>query len=304
MTSVKALALLGPTASGKTSLGITLARAFLGEIINLDSVQVYKEMDIGSAKPALSERMAVKHHLLDIASPNESLNTFKLFELALKAGQEVLDRGKLPIFTGGTGLYFKALFYGMFAGPNADWDFRHAFRERMAREGLDSLYAELTSVDPLSAARIAPQDALRIERALEVFHLTGKTKSDLEKEQIYHCPFDFIKVGISYPRAELYERINTRVDQMLEQGLVAEVKDLENRYPEADILRNAIGYKEVLSYLNSQCTYPEMAETLKRHSRRFAKRQLTLFRALPGVEWFCPPQWEPIKNYIENKLRD
>ncbi|PKL11269.1 MAG: tRNA (adenosine(37)-N6)-dimethylallyltransferase MiaA, partial [Spirochaetae bacterium HGW-Spirochaetae-6] len=192
MASKKALALLGPTASGKTSLGIALAQAFEGEIVNLDSVQVYQELNIGSAKPTEDERKAVRHHLLDIACPDENLNSFQLLKRALKAGQEILGRGKLPIFSGGTGLYFKALFYGMFEGPHADWDYRRAFRSRMACDGLASLYEELRLVDPLSAARIAPQDALRIERALEIYHLTGKTKSELEKEQVYDCPFDFV----------------------------------------------------------------------------------------------------------------
>lgn len=295
-----AIALFGPTASGKTELAIKIAQKYNGQIINMDSVQIYKKADIGSAKPDKRELSLAKHHLVNMLDLNEVLNSFDIYKLALKKGQELSDKGVLPIFAGGTGLYFKAIFDGMFEGPNANPEIRERLKQEKEELGLKALHDRLKEIDPVTAAKVSENDFLRIERALEVYEITKTPISVLREQQEYEAPFDFVKLALSYPREILYQRINHRVDLMIEQGLLEEVRELFKLYPQSRMLYSAIGYKEVVSYLQNEITEERMLFLLKRNSRRFAKRQLTLFKALEGVKWFSPPSEEELFKYLLN----
>ena len=290
----KAIALFGPTGTGKTKTAIELAQKLNGEIINTDSVQIYREMNIGSAKPTGDELQKAPHHMIDILSPVEGYNTFLFLKEALKTGETISQKGKLPIFAGGTGLYFKALFSGIFEGPDRDEKVREHLKNEKEEKGLLFLYEKLKEIDPETASQISPNDFVRIERGLEVYFVTGKVLSKHRKEQNYESPFEFLKIGLTYPRETLYERINQRIDIMIESGLLGEVKKLMEKYPDSHVLNHAIGYKEPLLYLKGELPYDQMVSNLKQNSRRFAKRQMTLFRALKEVHWFCPPDTQAV----------
>ncbi len=299
----KALFLFGPTASGKTEIAIKLAKEFNGEIVNMDSVQVYKDFNVGSAKPTKQELAQVAHYLIDIENPENQLNSFEIFQKSLFAGQQIIKKNKIPIFSGGTGLYFKALLFGLFSGPNQDPEIRKQIFNTKEEKGLSFLYEQLKEVDKEAALRINQNDYLRIERALEVYYLTGKTITQLRLEQSYTSPYNFVKIALSYPREELYKRIEHRVDLMFENGLVEEVENLMIKYANASILNKAIGYKEVVAYLQNKIDFETMKHLIKRNSRRFAKRQLTLFKALPDVNWFIPPDYSKIENFAKKQLK-
>jgi len=287
------IAVVGPTGVGKTEAGIFLARHLDGEIVNFDSVQVYRYFDIGTAKPTPEEREEAPHHLVDFLEPDEEFNAARFVELADRVIAELHARGKQPILVGGTGLYLKALLHGLFEVGDVS-AIRRELTQRLQREGLPVLYEELKRVDPETARRLPPTDRVRILRALEVFHATGKPFSVLSREHAFaERRYPCLKIGLTLPREELYRRLDERVDKMLQAGLLEEVKALLDRgfSPELKPMR-AIGYRHLAAYLRGELSLEEAVRQMKRDTRHYAKRQLTWFRADPEVIWFRPEEKE------------
>ncbi|ULT58683.1 tRNA (adenosine(37)-N6)-dimethylallyltransferase MiaA [Neobacillus drentensis] len=307
----KLIVIIGPTAVGKTNLSIEMAKRYDGEIISGDSMQIYRGMDIGTAKITEEEMQGIPHHLIDIKEPEENFSVAE-FQLLVRAKiNEIAKRGKLPIIVGGTGLYIQSVIYDyQFSDVPGDEAFRLELEERAKQIGNEALYKELQAVDPESAAQIHPNNLRRVIRALEIFHLTGKTMLDFQRKQQPDLMYETALVGLSMEREKLYERINRRVDIMVEQGLLDEVKSLYNQG-----LRNcqsiqAIGYKEIYDYLDGSVTWEEAVEQLKQNSRRYAKRQLTWFRNKMDVQWFdmtyvnnFAKKIAEISQYVEGKLQ-
>lgn len=304
MTGSKPLtvALFGPTACGKTKTAIEIARRFNGEIINLDSVQMYRGLDVGSAKPTPLELGQAPHHLIDIAEPLQKLSPFEVVEKARDAAKKILSKNRLPVFCGGTGLYFKALFDGLFEGPAAHPEIRKKIRKQALEQGIPFLHQQLKKIDPETADRISENDLVRIERALEVFEATGKTLSAFHREQRYEPDFEFIRIGLNYPRPELYARIESRIDTMIQNGLLEEAAGLFARYPDSLVLSSAIGYKEMKQVLTQQESLLEATVKLKQNTRRFAKRQITLFQSFQNTFWVIPPDTNQILCWLESHL--
>ncbi|TJY44592.1 tRNA (adenosine(37)-N6)-dimethylallyltransferase MiaA [Cohnella pontilimi] len=282
--------LVGPTAVGKTALSLQLARAFDCEIISGDSMQVYRRMDIGTAKLPLSEREGIPHHLIDILEPDEPFSASMFQQLCTEKIQEIHSRGKMPFIVGGTGLYVESVCYGYnFQGDTGD----EAFRERMAayaeEHGAELLHARLAVVDPATADRLHPNDIRRVIRALEVWETTGKTLSETQAQSRGDdkaSPYRLCLLGLTMDRAELYRRINRRVDAMLADGLVEEVRQLlESGVPRSAVSMQGLGYKEVAACLRGETDYDTAVEWLKRDTRHFAKRQLSWFRHMKDLVW-------------------
>ena len=280
--------LVGPTASGKTGVALELARRMPIEVISLDSMSLYQGMDIGTAKPTAAERAAVMHHLIDVAEPTESFSVGRYLAAAQGVMAEVEVRGRTPVFVGGTPLYLKALVDGLFDGPPADPEIRAELEARAAAEGLGALHEELTRVDPQSAARIHPNDAKRIIRALEVWRKTGQPLGALQTQWTQPAAAQDVRIaGLAWERAELYRRIEARVDRMFEAGLVDEVRGLSAKYGRLGReASQALGYKEVLAHLEGGPGLAETVALVKRNTRRMAKRQLTWFRSFEQIRWF------------------
>lgn len=278
--------IVGPTAVGKTALSLELAQRFDGEIISGDSMQVYRGMDIGTAKASVEERSLVKHHLIDICNPDESFTASDFQRLGKVAIADIHARGKLPIVVGGTGLYVESLCYQFQFGKGAPDDaLRQRLTDRMEVEGNEKLYAELQQIDSTAAAKIHVNDSRRIIRALEVWYNTGTriSESSVRKESEYEP----IWIGLTMDRALLYERIEKRIDLMLAEGLIDEVKALQSLgLPTYATALQALGYKEVIKWLTGEYTYDRAVELLKRDTRHFAKRQLSWFRRMPEINWF------------------
>ena len=268
----------GPTAVGKTSLSVKLAKAINGEIISADSMQIYKFMDIGTAKVTEEEAEKIPHYLIDIREPQEEYSVAEFSNDARKIIKDIISRGKTPIIVGGTGLYLNSLLYGINFDENIDMEYRRSEEKKIEKnpEYLEELYEKLKKIDPESAEKLSPIDSRRIIRALEMHHVTGKTKSQIELENRENNEFKFKLFVLSSERNILYERINKRVDIMLDQGLIDEVKNIKNNFSKTS--GQAIGYKEVLMYLNNEIDYEEMSELIKQRSRNYAKRQFTWFR--------------------------
>ncbi len=282
----KVIVIVGPTASGKSTCAIELARQINGEIVSADSMQIYKEMDIGTAKVTKEEMSGIKHYMINVARPDEIFNVVMYKEMAEKAIEEILSKGKVPIVVGGTGLYINTLVNGIeFSQTAEDEKCRKELEKRVEKEGKEKLYEELESIDPDAAKIIDKNNVRRVIRALEIYKVTGKTKTELDRESIKETKFDFLLYGIQIDRQELYDRINKRIDIMLEQGLVEEVKELSSKYTLSKTALQGLGYKEVLEFINGSCTYTEMVEKLKMETRRYAKRQLTWFKRDKRIEW-------------------
>ncbi|MCI0706498.1 MAG: tRNA (adenosine(37)-N6)-dimethylallyltransferase MiaA [Ignavibacteriae bacterium] len=280
------LVIVGPTASGKTPLSLLLAEKLNGEIISADSRQVYKYLDIGTAKPTREELRRVKHHFIDILEPTKEYNAGEYGNEAREALQTILLRKKTPILVGGSGLYLKAVIDGFFEGPGKDPELRNELEEKLSRNGGAALLEELRGVDPETAARMDATKPRRIVRALEVYYATGMPLSKFHAEQAQNSIFEFIQFGLEWDRKELYQRINERVDRMVEQGLLDEVRALLNKgYSRSLNALNTVGYKEMFDYLEGKATLEESVELMKRNTRRFAKRQLTWFRADKRIRW-------------------
>ena len=281
--------LTGPTAVGKTALSIELAKRINGVIISADSMQVYKHMDIGSAKITKEEMQGVKHYLIDELEPDEEFHVVKFVQLAKKYLEEIYAEGKVPIVTGGTGFYIQALLYDIdFTEQESDTAYREEL-ERLAKEqGNEALHAMLAEVDPASAGAIHTNNVKRVIRALEFYHLTGNRISEHnEKERQKTSPYQFAYFVLTDDRAKLYERIDRRVDLMIEQGLVEEVKQLKQLGCHRDMVAmQGLGYKEILAYLEGEYTLEQAIYIIKRETRHFAKRQLTWFKREREVCWW------------------
>ena len=287
MTKPKIIVICGPTASGKTALSIKLAKIIDGEIVSADSMQIYEDMDIGTAKPTIEEMDGVKHYLIGNVSPTMRYSVASFKKDALEAIDEIIKKGKTPIIVGGTGLYVDSLVNGIeYDDLEIDLNYRNELEKIAEVEGLESLYEKASKIDPEAMEKISHNDKKRIFRVLEIYNATGKTKTMQEIEsREKENPYDFRVFAINMDREKLYERINKRVDIMLENGLIDEVKSLINKYEQLPTAIQGLGYKEVVSYLNNELTYDEMVEKIKQETRRYAKRQLTWFRRNKSIIW-------------------
>lgn len=282
------IVITGPTAVGKTELSVALAKKIDGEIISADSVQVYKHMDIGSAKITKAEMQGIPHHLIDICEPAEAFNIARFKELSKQAVNDIFSRGKIPIIAGGTGFYIQSLIYDIDFKETATDGTRTKYEEMLREKGEAYLHSLLKERDPEAAAAIHPNNAKRVIRALEYFEQTGtKISTHNEEERRKESPYNFAYFVLNLPREKLYDRINRRVDMMLEDGLLDEVKSLAASYgvTEDMVSMQALGYKEILDYLNGNTTLEDAIYTIKRDTRHFAKRQLTWFKREREVIW-------------------
>ena len=287
MQNQKVIVICGPTASGKTGLSIELAKKINGEIVSCDSMQIYTDMTIGTAKPVEEEMQGIKHYLIDCISPDTRYSVADYKKDATKAIKEILKKGKVPIVVGGTGLYVESLIYGIeYNEIKVDLKYREELEKIIQSEGLKKLYEKAIKIDPKAIEKISENDKKRICRVLEIYHSTGKTKTELEIESRKNGPdFKYLLFGITMDREKLYDRINKRVDIMMENGLIQEVKDLLSKYNEFPTAMQGLGYKEVVKYLHGECSKEEMIEKIKMETRRYAKRQLTWFRKYDNIIW-------------------
>jgi tRNA dimethylallyltransferase len=292
-------ALVGPTAVGKTAVALSLAESLGAEIVNADSLQVYRELNIGTAKPTLAERAQIIHHLIDVADPPEPYDAARY----CREGRAVLAglhrRGVPPLVVGGTGLYLKALLAGLFVEGSPQGPVRDRLRRELGAQGLPALYARLLHLDPDTAARLHPHDTYRILRALEVMEATGRPLSALiAAHRFADAPYAVLKLGLALPREELYRRIELRVEVMLAAGWLDEVEDLLRRYPPDLKPLQALGYRHLINYLTGRWSWEEALTWLARDTRRYAKRQLTWFGSDPEIRWFHPEQVEEMAGAL------
>lgn len=304
MGKTKIVVICGPTASGKSALALELAPAFNAEIISADSMQVYKGMDIGTAKPSPEDRERVRHHLIDVVSPDEDYTAARFRSDAAEKIDEIRSRGKNVFVTGGTGLYIKALTKGMFEGPAGDANVRGELLREAAEHGPEAIYAKLKEVDPAGAAAIHPNNLRRTVRALEVYCLSKTPISEFHRAHGFsEEPYSALKIGLVKERPELYAGIEKRVDAMMAGGLLEETKRLMARgYPPSLKPMSALGYKEMCSFIGGACSFDEAVRLLKRNTRRYAKRQMTWFRKDPEIRWFSPADKDAIINLIKGHL--
>ena len=283
----KVIVICGPTASGKTALSIELAKQINGEIVSADSMQIYKDMDIGTAKPTREEKQGVKHYLLDFVLPDERYSVAEYKKDAKNAIREIISKGKVPIVVGGTGLYIDSLIYEIeYNDIEINEDYRNELERICETEGLDILYNKAKEIDSEAMKKISNNDKKRIMRVLEIYEATGKTKTEQEIESRKKpVEFDYKVFAINWDREILYQRINKRVDIMIEQGLVEEVKNIVDKYNKFPTAMQGLGYKEVVEYLKGECTKEEMIEKIKMETRRYAKRQFTWFRKNKQTIW-------------------
>jgi tRNA dimethylallyltransferase len=283
--------LVGPTAVGKTAVALELAQALGAEIVNADSLQVYRELDIGTAKPTPEERALVPHHLVDVADPPDPYDASRFSHEAREVLAGLHRRGVAPLVVGGTGLYLKALLSGLFSEGSPNPKIRGQLRQELTDKGLPALHERLRRLDPASAWRLHPHDTYRILRALEVILATGQTLSDLhDSHQFRDAPYQTLKLGLIRPREELNRRIEERVEAMLAQGWLEEVKGLLERYPPDLKPLQALGYRHLIAFLQGRWSWEEAIELLRRDTRRYAKRQLTWFKGDSEVRWHSPHQ--------------
>lgn len=300
----KVIVICGPTASGKTGLSIELAKKINGEIVSCDSMQIYKDMTIGTAKPTQEEMQGIPHYLIDFVSPDERYSVADFQKDAEKAIAEILKKGKVPIVVGGTGLYVDTLIYHIqYPEIKTDLDYRKTLEEMIEKHGLDLAYQKAMQIDSEATMKISNNDKKRIMRILEIYHQTGKTKTELEAEsRKEEPPYQYLVYAIEMNREKLYDRINQRVDIMIEQGLIEEVQELIKKYNYFPTSMQGLGYKEVVSYLQGNMTKEEMINVLKQETRRYAKRQLTWFRKNKEINWING--LEPKEKNIQKILED
>ena len=295
--------LTGPTAVGKTSLSLSLAKELDGEIVSADSMQVYRYMDIGTAKIREEERQGIPHHLIDVLDPWEDFNVVRFQKMAREALEEIWERGHIPIVTGGTGFYIQALLYDIhFTENNEDSSLRKDLENYARENGAEALHSRLAEVDEKAASQIHFNNVKRVIRALEFYYQTGKKISEHnEEERKRTSPYDFKYFVLNDEREHLYARINQRVDLMMEEGLVEEVQKLKEMGCDSTMVSmQGLGYKEILSYLEGECTLDEAVYKIKRDTRHFAKRQITWFKRERDVIWLHKPDYD----YGETKIRE
>lgn len=298
MKKPKVIVIGGPTASGKTTLSIELAKRINGEIISADSMQIYKDMNIGTAKPDEKEKEGIMHYMMDFLPPDKRYSVAEYKKDAKKAIQEVIDKGKVPIVVGGTGLYIDSLIYEIeFREVETDLKYRQKLEKIVEEKGLEELYNEAMKIDEESMQKISNTDKKRILRVLEIYYETGTKKSQLDKESRKEPEYDYKMFAINMSRDILYDRINKRVDIMIEKGLIKEVENICKKYNEFPTAMQGLGYKEVVEYLNKKITREEMIEKIKLESRHYAKRQLTWFRKNKETIWLDG------LNNVQNNLK-
>jgi len=298
------ITVVGPTATGKSSLGLAVGQRFGGEIVGADSVQVYRYLDIGSAKPTEQERRLLPHHLIDFVDPAQPYTAADFHRDARAAIDAILGRGRLPIVVGGTSLYVRALLHGLCPAPPADAHIREGLADQAAQDGWPSLHARLAELDPEAAARIHPNDRVRIERALEVVLSTGRPMSDFQAEHAFPASdLASLQIGLDLPRDVLIARIDARVEEMFEQGWVEEVESLLARgYDPGLKPLQAIGYRDVVQLIAGACSREEAVSRIQRDTRRFAKRQLTWLRKEEDILW-CDPR-DGLTPDLEQRIHD
>ena len=300
----KVIVIVGPTCSGKTHLAIKLAGILNTEIISADSRQIYKQLNIGTAKPSGDEIIKVKHHFIDFLNPGEEYNVSQFEKDTEEVIEKLIAQKKTPIVVGGSGLYIKALIDGIFETANKDEAYRKDLLEKRKEFGNEFLYEELKKVDPISAEKMLPQNWKRVIRALEVFHLTGRTIWQHHENQSAaggkESKFNFLQFGLSWGRETLYKNINDRVDKMIKAGLIDEVKNiLSQGYNENFNALNTVGYKEIISYLKNEITLDKAINLIKRNTRHYAKRQLTWFRKDKRIHWFDVKMFDDLEIISE-----
>nr|WP_106784476.1 tRNA (adenosine(37)-N6)-dimethylallyltransferase MiaA [Lysinibacillus timonensis] len=297
---IEVVAIVGPTASGKTALSIKLAKEFNGEIINGDSMQIYKDLDIGTAKITEEEMEGIPHHLLSIKEPTESFSVAEYQQLVRDKISEIQSRGKLPIIVGGTGLYVQAVLYDFqFTEEEVDEEAREKYYDELAKIGPEAMHERLAKLDPETAKTIHPNNTRRVIRALEMVELSGVSKAAEEYNRGNVPMYNHLIIGLDMDREKLYERINLRVNLMMDKGLLEEVKGLYDRDIRNVQSVQAIGYKELYAYLEGRLTFEDAIEQLKQNSRRYAKRQLTYFRNKMEIEWIGT-DWEKILEFSKS----
>jgi len=296
----KLIVIGGPTASGKSSLAVKLAQHFDGEVVNADSMQVYRHMDVGTAKPSVEEKEGIAHHLLDVVDPDEDFNAAIYRTMAVPQLKEIASRKKLCFIVGGTGLYIKTLLGGIIDCPPSSPALREEIREECDKYGSDALHHRLKMLDPESALKIHPHDSLRIIRALEIIHLTHERPSSLMRKHGFRGgPFRALKICLQIDREHLYHRINGRCLLMVESGLVGETESLLNKgYSPSLKPLKSLGYRHMIKYLQGDWDLEEAVIRLQADTRRYAKRQLTWFRADPEVLWMIPEETDNIIKKI------
>ncbi|HEX9786425.1 MAG TPA: tRNA (adenosine(37)-N6)-dimethylallyltransferase MiaA [Candidatus Binatia bacterium] len=288
----KLVIVLGPTAVGKSELALELGQRFHGEIVNADSQQVYRYMDIGTGKPSRGDRERVPHHVIDLVDPDQEFNAALFRRSAAQAIEEIHRCGKNIVVCGGTGLYLKALTRGLFTGPGPDPEIRRALEEVIHQDGLAKLYQRLVAIDASVTSSIHPNDRQRIIRALEIFEITGRPLSAWQKEHSFkEEPFEVVMLGLMRERAELYDRINRRSERMIQEGLPEEVRDLVTRGFGLDLkpLRS-VGYRQMGAVIRGELDLTQALEKMKQETRRLAKRQLTWFRQDGEIRWYHPEE--------------
>jgi len=295
----------GPTGVGKTTVGIELAKRFHGEIISADSMQIYRHMDIGTAKPTEAEQAEVPHHMIDIIDPDEPFDAETYSKMARKKIYSLDHQGLVPVVVGGTGFYIKALEYGLFDPGPSNPAIRDRLKVEAETKGASFLYEKLSETDPDTAENIHPNDTYRIIRALEVYEMTGKGISTHQNNHSFpDSPFRVLKIGLQMDREALYERIDQRVDWMLKAGLVDEVQDLLNKgYHHNLKSMQSIGYRHMADFIRKQISWDEAVRTMKRDTRRYAKRQFTWFNADASVKWMEPGNLKDIQKIAERFLK-
>jgi len=306
MGKPKIIVICGPTGIGKTAAAIRIATEIEGQIISADSMQIYRFMDIGTAKPTPLEQQKVKHHMIDIVDPDKSFDAAQYTALARKTTVELHSNQIVPYVVGGTGLYIKALLHGLYPSEPLDAGIRIRLKEEATTIGSEALHRRLIRVDPETACKIHPNDTYRIIRALEIFEATGEPISGYQhKHRFCDTPFKLLKIGLRMPRATLYERINRRVDAMIDAGFVDEVRNLFDMGYKADLKSmQAIGYRHMAAFIQGHQPWNETVRTLKRDTRRYAKRQLTWFGADAGIIWTEPFNMRNLGSKINKFLED
>ncbi len=306
----KVIVIIGPTAVGKTKLSVELAKRVNGEIISGDSMQIYKEMDIGTAKVTHEEMQGVPHYLIDIKEPTEPYSVAEFQQDVRKLIQNITQKGCVPIIAGGTGLYIQSVLYDyQFSDTGKDEEIRLRIEKQVLEQGIEEVYEELRRIDPISAENIHPNNVRRVIRALEVFYSTGKTMTEYQQSQNQELLYDVAYVGLTMDRETLYDRINLRVDLMVKEGLLEEVEKLYRKGIRECQSIQAIGYKEIYAYFDGKVTKEQAVDALKQNSRRYAKRQLTWFRNKMDVTWFdmtdadFEEKLDEIFSFVAGKLK-